>query len=176
MSSYAEGKEFMTGWIRGRFAKGDTCLDVGPCDGNWFHRLGSYLTMDAVEIFQPNIDRHRLAGKYRRVWCMDVADLEYDRYDLVLFGDVIEHMPVDRAQKAISYARERCREIIVAVPFLYRQGAMYGNQWERHIQDDLTPELFDERYPGFEMICRPKPNYAYYFMKGGETDDHKGKE
>ena len=32
MSSYTEGKEFLEGWIRGRFPKGSTCLDVGACE------------------------------------------------------------------------------------------------------------------------------------------------
>ena len=65
MSSYTEGKEFLEGWIRGRFPEGSTCLDVGACDGNWFNRLGEYLVMDAVEIWQPNIEKHRLEDKYR---------------------------------------------------------------------------------------------------------------
>lgn len=165
MSSYEHGKEFVTGWIHGRFKQGSTCLDVGPCDGNWFNRLGDYMVMDAVEIFAPNISTHHLDHKYRNVWCMDVADLTYDWYDLILFGDVIEHMTVEQAQKVLEYAKPRCAEMIVAVPFLYRQGAQYGNQWETHIQEDLTPELFDKRYPGFEIIHRPAPNYAYYALK-----------
>ena len=38
----------------------------------------------------------------------------------------------------------------------------YGNPFEAHLQEDLTPDSFAERYPGFRMIYRPKPNYAYY--------------
>ena len=168
MSSYAEGKEFMTGWIRGRFPEKSTCLDVGACDGNWRNRLGDYLIMDAVEIWKPNIERNDLESKYRKVFCADAAELEYEDYDLILFGDVIEHMTVEKAQQAIAYAKEHCREIIVAVPFLYRQGAMYGNPFEAHLQEDLTPERFEERYPGFRMIYRPKPNYAYYVYERRE--------
>ena len=165
MSSLGDGKEFVTGWVHGRFARGSTCLDVGACDGTWYNRLGDYLVMDAVEIFAPNISAHMLDKKYRNVWNTDVADLEYEWYDLIMFGDVIEHMSVEQAQKVIEYAKPRCRDMIIAVPFLYRQGPMYGNQWEAHLQEDLTPELFDRRYPGFEVICRPVPNYAYYARK-----------
>ena len=96
MSSFEQGKEFMAGWIRGRFEDGATCLDVGACDGNWWNRVGGFMTMDAVEIWQPNVERHQLEQKYRRVWCMDVAELEYEYYDLIIFGDVIEHMDVER--------------------------------------------------------------------------------
>lgn len=173
MSSYAEGKEFLSGWIHGRFPKGSTCLDVGACDGNMFNLLGDYLVMDAVEIYRPSIEYHKLESKYRQVFCVDAADLEYEYYDLILFGDVIEHMTVEQAQRVIEYAKNRCREMIVAVPFLYRQGPMYGNRWEAHLQEDLTPEKFDERYPGFRMINRPKPNYAYYVHERGEGNEQR---
>ena len=169
MPSFNEGKDFTVGWAKGRFKKGSTCLDVGACDGYWYNRLKDWFIMDAVEIHQPNIDYHHLHDKYRTVYCADIADLAYDWYDLIIFGDVIEHMPVDRAQKAIEYAELRCRDMLIIVPFLYRQGPIYGNQYEVHLQEDLTPELFDKRYPGFQCICRPLPNYAYYVKK--ESDD-----
>lgn len=162
MSSFNEGKEFMSGWIRAKFKDGATCLDVGACDGNWLNRIGSFMTMDAVEIYQPNIDFHHLKDRYRNVWCKDIAEFEYDWYDLIIFGDVIEHMTVEQATKALEYAKPRCKEMIIAVPYLHRQGPIYGNMWEAHLQEDLTPELFNQRYPGFKIICKPFPNYAYY--------------
>jgi len=61
--------------------------------------------------------------------------------------------------------------MIIAVPYLYRQGPMYGNQWEAHLQEDLTPELFDARYPGFRIIHRPVPNYAYYVKAEGKGNN-----
>lgn len=165
MPSFDVGKDQMSWWLRGRFDKGATCLDVGACDGNWFNRIGDYFTMDAVEIYQPNIDYHHLSDKYRKVYCEDIADFTYSWYDLIIFGDVIEHMTVENAQRALEYAKNRCNEILIAVPFLYRQGPMYGNAHEAHIQEDLTPELFDKRYPGFQIINRPLPNYAYYIKE-----------
>lgn len=171
MSSFDHGKEFITGWIHGRFNRGATCLDVGACDGNWWNRLGDYLTMDAVEIFQPNIEHNLLDEKYRKVYCSDVSQLEYNWYDLIIFGDVLEHMDVETAQRVLEYAKPRCRDMVISVPFLYRQGPMYGNQWEAHLQEDLTPELFDRRYPGFEIILRPLPNYAYYAKKWEDKNE-----
>ena len=35
---------------------------------------------------------------------------------------------------------------MIAVPFLYKQGVLYGNPYKIHLQDDLTPALFEERY------------------------------
>ena len=162
MSSYDDGKDEVVAWIRQHFGSGSTCLDVGACDGKWHSLLGDYLTMDAVEIWEPNVTYHQLQNKYRRVYCMDIDGLRYDWYDVIIFGDVIEHMYTDKAQRVLDYARERCGDMIIGVPFCYRQDAIYGNPYEKHIQDDLTPELFGERYPGYEIITRPRHDYAYY--------------
>lgn len=166
MASYDAGKDDVLGYIRDNFKPGCTCLDVGACDGKWFKYLGDYLTMDAVEIWEPNVRKFQLEYKYKRVFTMDVADLKYDWYDLIIFGDVIEHMTVEQAQRVLDYARGRCRDMIIGVPYLYRQGAIYGNPYERHIQFDLTARVFNERYPGFDLLCQPLEDYAYY---------HKGK-
>ena len=163
MASFDSGMKETFAWILNNAVKdGGTALDVGACDGKWQEWLGEYFTMDAVEIFEPYIEKHNLEDKYRKVFACDVADLKYDYYDLVIFGDVIEHMSVEKAQNVIAYAKEHATHIIVAVPFLYSQGPYDGNEYERHIQDDLTPELFNERYPGFELIIHPVWNYAYY--------------
>lgn len=165
MSSYGYGKNLIVHWVKDNFPKGATALDVGACDGKWYELLGDYLLMDACEVYQPNIEQHQLSRKYRKVYWGDIAFMEYKHYDLIIFGDVIEHMGVIKAQKVLEYAKERCNDLIIAVPYEYPQDAIYGNPYERHIQDDLTPEIFDSRYPGYEVLWA-NDEYAYY---------HKGK-
>lgn len=162
MASYNFGKDDVVNYIHEKFPNGGTCLDVGPCDGKWHNLLGDLMTMDACEIFKPNIENHQLEDRYRKVFNKDIFDLEYEWYDLILMCDVIEHMTVERAQKVLEYAKPRCKELIVAVPYLYSQDAIYGNPWEVHIQNDLTKEIFDQRYPGFRTLVRPVWEYAYY--------------
>lgn len=159
MSSYGYGKAEVCRWVRETFPPESTVLDVGACDGAWRRLLPEYAAMDAVEIFGMNIPK--LKG-YRQVYHADVRELRYDWYDLIIFGDVIEHMSPADARAVLEYARPRCRDMIVAVPFLYVQGEIYGNPWEIHVQDDLTPELFAERYPGFAVLWDPGHNYRYY--------------
>ena len=166
MASYDYGKIEIVNYVYQHLAPSSTCLDVGACDGKWANLLNHYLTMDAVEIFKPNIIEHGLSARYRNVFNMDIADLEYKWYDLIIFGDVIEHMTVENAQKVINYARGRCRDMIIGVPFLYPQDALYGNPYEKHIQDDLTEELFNERYPGFSLLVKPRGDYAYFHIGG----------
>ena len=168
MGSIRSGKAEVAQWARQQFPFGGRCLDVGACDGVWNSLLGDHFQMYAVEAWAPNVEQHRLRELYRGVYIGDIRHypLLSLRYDLIIFGDVIEHMSVEDARRVIESAKQVCADMIVSVPFQYKQGAIYGNPYEVHVQDDLTPEIFDERYPGFEVLCRPQPNYAYYHLKG----------
>lgn len=162
MSSLNTGKPEMIEWIKGHFQKGETCLDVGACDGKWSDLLGGYLTIDAIEIFAPNIHKYKLTDKYRTVYCGDIRGFKYGQeYDLIIFGDVLEHMTVEDAQAVLKYALPRCRDLIVAVPYQWVNRANYGNKYEIHLQDDLTPELVEQRYPELKPF-RIYDRYGYY--------------
>ena len=160
MASNDFGKDWVCEWIRKTFPQDAKILDVGACDGKWRKLLPEYTTMDAVEAFPPNCEQ--ISTMYRIVFCADVAELKYDDYDLIIFGDVIEHMDVQTAQKVLIYADAHCRDMIVAVPYLFKQGPIYGNPWEEHKQDDLTAELFAERYPKLEVLYDTGRNYCFY--------------
>ena len=164
MSSYKKGKENLKWFIHVTLPKGSTALDVGACDGEYFNLLGDWLEMDACEVFAPNITKYNLSEKYRKVYLSDIKDFKYGMYDLVIFGDVIEHMTVEAAQSVLEYAKQHSKMVIVAVPYRYKQDALYGNPFERHIQDNLTEDLFMERYPGFELKI-PFPNYGYWIWQ-----------
>ena len=167
MSSLDTGKKEVCEWIRANFPHGASCLDVGACDGKWAQLLDGYLTIDAVEVFQKYVYRHNLMEKYRQVYIADIRKFEYDNYDLIIFGDILEHMTVTEAQTVIRYAWNRCRDMLIAVPYMWEQGAIRHNPYEVHVQPDLTPEIFEKRYPGFEPIFQVD-NYAYY-TKGDIT-------
>ena len=110
MGSLNIGKEEAVRWIQENFKKGETCLDVGACNGKWYDLIGDYLIMDAVEIWMPNIQRYELSKKYRMVICSDILQFNYIYYDLIIFGDVLEHMSASEARRVIEYARPRCRD------------------------------------------------------------------
>lgn len=164
MASLDIGKRESVEWIAKNFSKGSICLDVGACDGKWGKLLNDYLIMDAIEIYSPNIVKHKLNDIYRKVYLEDIREFTFNHYDLIIFGDVLEHMSVEDAQKVLDYAWDRCRDLIVAVPYQWVNRSHYGNPWEVHIQDDLTPENVLERYP------RLKPLFVYerygYYIKG----------
>lgn len=163
MPSLDIGKDVVVAWIRDNFKPDAQILDVGACDGKWSYLLPEFKNMDAVEAWEPNCIG--IQDKYRAVFHKDIDGFEYDRYDLIIFGDVIEHLDVAPAQRVLAYAEQRCTDMIVAVPYLYPQDAIYGNPWERHKQPDLTAEIFAERYPGFEVLHDTGKNYCFYHKK-----------
>lgn len=159
------GKFEVCSMIRNHIPRGAKILDVGAGDGTWRRLLPDYYRMDACEIFFPNVEKIKLM--YNSIFCGNIIDYEYRYYDLVIFGDVIEHMEITQAQKVLKYAITHSDTVIVAVPFLYSQGEMEGNKWEEHLQDDLTPEVFKERYPWFKVLYKAADNYWYYIFRKG---------
>ena len=175
MASYDDGKLQIVDWIQRTFEPGSTCLDVGACDGKWARLIGDHLVMDACEVWTPNIEEHHLPDLYRRVYNCSISALPYDWYDLIIFGDVIEHMSVVTAQSVLRYAKSKCKDMIIGVPFLYPQAEIYGNPYERHVQDDLTDELFRERYPGFTILLEARKDYFYYHKDPRAHSPHSRK-
>ena len=163
MPSLDIGKDVVCEWIRKNFEPYVEILDVGACDGKWKSLLPEYHHMDAIDAWEPNCIYCQ--PMYRKTFHKDIAEFEYDKYDLIIFGDVIEHMDVPTAQKVLKYASARCKDMIVAVPYLYPQDAIYGNPWERHKQPDLTAEIFAERYPDLEVLHDTKQGYCFYHKK-----------
>lgn len=173
MSSYSVGKQEISDWVRKHFKNDATILDVGACDGVWKRFLPEYKNMDALEVFGLNFAQ---LTDYREKYLADIRDFEYDWYDLIVFGDIIEHLPVKDAQSVLNYAWGRCLDLIIAVPWLYPQGELYGNPYEIHIQDDLTPEIFAQRYPDYELLLDTGYNYCYYHKKGGYYDKARDRD
>ena len=173
MASYEMGKHQTVIWAYENYPQGATCLDVGACDGIWQKMIGEHFVMDAVEVYTPNAKG--LTG-YRTVYNLNIQDLKYEWYDLIIFGDVIEHMDVPTAQQVLQYASTRCKDMIVAVPFQYPQGAIYGNPWEIHKQPDLTPAIFAERYHDLEVLHDTGERYCFYHKKQPKRRVKKGEK
>lgn len=165
-SSYSYYKEDVKEYLENRFKSDISVLDVGAGSGTYYNLVGDYFSkMDAVEVFRPNIEKYRLEDKYRKVYCIDIKDFVYEQdYDLIIFGDIIEHLTVEEAQKVLKEAKKHCREMLVAVPYRYVQGVEEENVYEIHKQDDLTPKNVLERYPYLKLLYG-NDKYGYYILQ-----------
>ena len=152
-------------YLESKFDKDAKVLDVGAGSGTYFNLLHDYFEhIDAVEVFKPNIEDNHLADRYENVYNEDIRNFKYDFYDIIIFGDIIEHLEVFEADRVLRYALDRCKELIVAVPYSYKQGIAYGNVYEIHKQDDLTKENMLQRYPYLELLYGNNA-YGYYIKK-----------
>lgn len=164
-TSYATYKKEITDYLKSNFDKNAKILDVGAGEGTYLPFLQDYFTnIEAVEVFKPNIDNFHLEERYKKVYNINIIDFKYDFYDIIIFGDVIEHLEVNDAQKVLKYALNRCKEMIVAVPYLSIQGIEEENIYEIHKQDDLTDEIMKQRYPYLKNVYKNE-KYGYYIKE-----------
>ena len=162
--SYNTFKEKVKNWVLENFEEGASVLDMGAGGGTYGKLLKNFTNnIDAVEIYRPNITDYNLMSLYRFVANRDIVDLEYPEYDLIIFGDVIEHLTVDDAKQVLKYAYGKCKDMIVAVPYRYKQ-AGNENEHEEHIQDDLTKDNVLQRYPFLKPLFT-SDSHGYYVKK-----------
>lgn len=167
-TSYTIYKQEIKKYIMNHFKPTDTVLDIGAGSGTYAILLDGYFEhMDAVEAFAPNIKNHKLENKYNQVFNSDIQDFEFEHYDLVIMGDILEHLTVEQAQKVLKYILPKCNQIIVAVPYMLEQEEVAGNVFEIHKQPDLTRKNMLERYPELEMLYGNQI-YGYYIKKNSE--------
>ena len=128
-------------------------LDVGPGEGKYYNLLKDlYENIDCVEVYEKNISGNSLHEKYRNVFNKNIVDFKYDYYDLIIFGDVIEHLSIADATQVLNYAYEKCDNFIATIPYNYHQGPLYGNKYEIHIQQELNRWLIKKRYPMLKLL------------------------
>lgn len=151
--------------INAEFDPGSNILDVGAGQGKYRILLNRFARVDGVEIHERTIADNCLHALYRSVYCGNITNyikkfesarrgelLGYSTYDAIIFGDVLEHLEIDDAQDVVNRALKIADDVFVIVPYLYPQEPHDDNEHQRHIQDDLTPEIMFTRYPGLRLV------------------------
>ena len=136
--------------------------------GTYYNLLHDYFTtFDGVEAFANNIEKYNLRNKYRNVYNEDIKNFKFEYYDIIIIGDVLEHLTIEEAQKALKYCEQRCKQLIVAVPYMLPQDAVENNIYEIHKQPDLTKENMKERYPSLKLLIG-NSDYGYYVKQNNQ--------
>lgn len=157
------GKSLIRDFLLSHFNPESLILDVGAGKGTYKQLLGEdYRNIDAVEVWPEAVSL--LTQTYNNVYQIDIRDFKYPKnYDLIIFGDILEHLTVADAKKVLNEAEKHSKHILIGVPYNYKQGVLYGNELERHLQDDLTFEIFKIRYPGYKFLFGRFDFYGYYY-------------
>lgn len=135
--SDTQGKDAALDWYRQ--IRPTTVVDVGVGAGTYAKLMRGVevpARWKAIEAWEPYIAQFGLTGLYDEVTIADARHLPWTAYraDLVIAGDVLEHMTRDDAKALLSRIRQGAANLIVSIPVLHLpQGAVGGNPYERHI-------------------------------------------
>ena len=160
--SFTYFKEEVKEWFLNNVPTSKRILDVGPGIGTYSDLLrSSGYRIDAVEIYEPYIEKYNLREKYDNVYVGSIITFDINDYDFIILGDVLEHIPKNYAKELIRDIVNAKKECLVAIPYEMEQGEHEGNIYETHHQPDLTHEVMCERYPDLTCIYRNE-YYGYY--------------
>jgi hypothetical protein len=146
----------MLSWITSRNPR--SALDVGAGSGTYGKALRDAMParkpyMIGMEVWHPYIDRFGLPSIYDLVLHRDARSLpldEWPRADVVILGDVLEHMAEADAVRVWNLARAAARKAVyLSIPIVhYPQGPEEGNPFETHVVDDWSHERVLATFPG----------------------------
>jgi glycosyltransferase involved in cell wall biosynthesis len=130
----------------------ETVLDVGPGVGTYSDLFRHYEIpierFDAVEIWEPYITKYQLEKKYTNVHKADIREWENFDYDLVVLGDILEHMSKEDAVALWERIGKQAKYAIISIPIVHLpQGEEEGNPYEAHVKDDWTVEEVLDTFP-----------------------------
>lgn len=157
--SSAEGKAWTKERIDLLAANGPLeILDIGPGVGTYAKLLAgpSVSKVIGIEIYAPYVDTYRLRQYYDEIIIGDVREVALPPVDVVIIGDVAEHMSeaeaLDMWARAAIAAR---RAVYLSIPIVhYPQGEIEGNEHEHHVVDDWDHDKVMQAFAGIGRYWR----------------------
>lgn len=144
------GKETIREWLK--LIKYGTVLDVGAGSGTYsdlFRVVRPLASWTALEVHEPYVTQFQLKTRYDDVIVQDVRSVGFPpaTYDVVLLGDVLEHLYRPDALDLLSSARRwAAKAVVVSIPLgPCPQGASHGNEHEEHRSTWEHLELMHKR-------------------------------
>jgi hypothetical protein len=164
-------KQETIAFIKSSFTSDVSILDIGAGAGTYSTLLkSSFPNMDCVEVFEPYIEMFDLKSKYNNVYNENILNFDFKYYDLILLGDILEHISKSDAIYLIEKLYNKCKELIIAVPFHSEQGVHYDNEHEIHLQSDLSHDVFMQRFPNMRPLGL-RYDYGVYIKSTNANTD-----
>lgn len=153
-----------------------TVLDVGPGEGHYLEFIkgfiGDHVKVDGIEIWEPYVERFQLDKRYDNLYVGDVRNHENFNYDLVIFGDVLEHMAEDEAVAVWNKASLQARYGIISIPIInHPQGVVENNPYEAHVVEDWTTLRVLDKF--HSIVEYREFNITGVFIAKFNNDRHK---
>lgn len=149
-------------------------VDVGAGAGQYCGYRRDHQHWVALEVWAPYVGVYGLDKKYNRVIVGDIRYIDGTkalyRPDLMIFGDILEHLTFDDLTSVIKDAVARdqwaARNIYISSPIGHvPQGAWCGNSYESHLHDfdpDAVTSLLEQYGEVKTHIDYGDPVHAMY--------------
>ena len=149
-----------------------SALDVGAGAGT-YRDLVYCPDIEAIEVWAPYIERFGLRTAYTQVYNMRVQDFEWlGHYDLVILGDVLEHMSKPEAQAVMAQALLHANYVLVSIPIVrYEQGEWEGNPYEVHIKPDWSHAEIMDTWGTWVAACNCHGDIGVYLLTATHTTE-----
>lgn len=182
--SSEKGKPAIRDWFQNISDK-KTVLDVGPGWGTYSKLLRKPgQVWHAVEIHEPYIDRFCLEQLYDEVFIADIRTFTPPIcYDVVICGDVLEHMVNDEAVLVIKNLLKYANHLIVSLPLDAETNAPPGtgdvdwnNPYELH-RGKWSHQLFTDAIAALNANIFDFQRFteiAVYLIGAGKTEKAPG--
>lgn len=146
--SLKSGKAETLAWFQSNQSTIKTVVDIGPGSGTYVKliREDAQCCVDAtwigVEIWKPYIEEFKLESRYDQVLNQDVRTVDWAALnpDVVIAGDVLEHMTKEDAVALVDRILQVSDMLIVSIPIRHmpQDEHAYPNPHEAHVKDDWS--------------------------------------
>ena len=142
-------------WLRRDLAGCESILELGCGSNSPILHIGYGHKTDAIDIFQPYVEKHNKAGDYHKCWQGDIlqTDLLFKAYDAVVLFDVLEHLPREEVEASDLFANMKdCarKKVIIFTPNGFIENdEVDGDPYQAHLSA-WEPEDYSKR--GYEVV------------------------
>jgi 2-polyprenyl-3-methyl-5-hydroxy-6-metoxy-1,4-benzoquinol methylase len=133
--------------------KPSTVLDVGAGKGLYLNLVRDVLgkenvNVTAVEIWEDYINFFMLKMRYDKLIKADVREMDDFNYDLIILGDVLEHMSKEDAVDLWNKCSKQAKYAIISIPIIHHpQEAINDNPYEIHVKEDWSTQEVLDSFP-----------------------------
>ena len=152
-----------------------TVLDCGAGSGTYLDLIRSNIGGDViilgVEAWYPSIIKYDLENRYDFLYPIDVRNMIGFEFDLVILGDILEHMPQQDAIDLWDRISKEAKYALISIPIIhYPQGAVDDNPYEVHVEEDWTTEKVLQNFSNI-VEYKEFPKTGVFIAKFKEADN-----